>query len=78
MHRPCDRLDEGGRGQASEHHVVQEHHVEVPQPVVAAEVPEEIEPGDPWIPCRWKLIQLTSWKMVGSMRKTLGVNASVL
>lgn len=47
LHRPGHRLDEGGGGQTRKHHVVQEHHVEVPQPVVAAKVSQEVEPRDP-------------------------------
>lgn len=48
LYRPGDRLDEGGGREASKQHVVQEDDVEVPQPVVAAEVTQEIKAGDAW------------------------------
>lgn len=48
LYRPGDRLDEGGGREASKQHVVQEDDVEVPQPVVAAKVSQEIKAGDAW------------------------------
>lgn len=35
---PGDRLDQGGRGETSKQHVVQEDNVKVPEPVVPTEV----------------------------------------
>lgn len=47
LHRPGDRLDQGGRGEAGEQHVVQEDDVEVPEPVVSTKVSQQIEARDP-------------------------------
>lgn len=46
LHRPGDRLDEGGGREAGKQHVVQEDDVEVAQPVVTAKVSQEIKAGD--------------------------------
>lgn len=47
LHRPGDRLDEGGRREASKQHVVQEDDVEVPEPVIPTIVSQQIKAGDP-------------------------------
>lgn len=47
LHRPGDRLDEGGRSETSEQHVVQEDDVEVPEPVISTIVSQQIKAGDP-------------------------------
>lgn len=47
LHRPGDRLDEGGRREASEQHVVQEDDVEVAEPVIPTIVSQQIKAGDP-------------------------------
>lgn len=43
---PGEGLDQGGRGESSKHHVVQEHNIEVTQPVVPPKVSQEIESSD--------------------------------
>lgn len=47
LHRPGDRLDEGGRREAGEQHVVQEDDVEVAEPVISTIVSQQIKAGDP-------------------------------
>ena len=47
LYSPGERVDEAGRRDSSEQHVVQEHDVEVPQPVVAPKIPQQVEAGDP-------------------------------
>ena len=46
LDRPSEGLDQGGRGESSKHHVVQEHDIKVTQPVVPAKVSQEIESSD--------------------------------
>ena len=47
LYGPGHSFDERGGGKPSKHHVVQEHNVEVPQPVVPAIIPKKVKAGDP-------------------------------
>ena len=53
LHGPGERVHQAGRGEACEHHVVEEYDVEVAQPVVASKVSQQIKPGDAWGGERW-------------------------
>lgn len=46
LDRPGEGLDQGGRGESSKHHVVQEHNIKVTEPVVPPKVSQEIESSD--------------------------------
>lgn len=43
---PGEGLDQGGRGESSKHHVVQEHNIKVTEPVIPPKVSQEIESSD--------------------------------
>lgn len=46
LHGPRECIDETRWCQSSKQDVVQEHDVEVPQPVVSTKVPQQIKPSD--------------------------------
>ena len=46
LHGPRECIDETGRCESNKQNVVQEHNVEVPQPVVPTKVPQQIETSD--------------------------------
>lgn len=46
LDRPGEGLDQGGRGESSKHHVVQEHNIKVTEPVVPPKVSQEIKSSD--------------------------------
>lgn len=46
LNGPRDRINETGGGEPGKQHVVKEDYVEVSQPVIASEIPEQIEPRD--------------------------------
>lgn len=48
LYRPGDCLCKGGRGETSKQHVVQEHNVEVSEPVKSPKVSQQIKAGYPW------------------------------